>query len=391
MKQSKGTKLVMVLVCALTLAAGLAIGAAAQEKPGKIHGVVSDVSGNPFSGVVVSLRNSTTGQVADFTTDSGGRYRSGNLAAGSYSVDVKVQGKSAYSQIVNIVSGQDTAQDFNFKQLQSQQSQESVEAAKKNEEAKAAFAAMKVHFDAGNTALEQAKQARAAVDKMPKDQQASAQATVDGPSQTAITEFSAALQGMGDTDSNRNIVLARMGEAYETDGKYSDAADAYSKAAALKPDPSYYNNLGNSLARTGKVDDALTAYQKAIELDPMNTAMYWRNFSIGLYNTGRIKESIDPLKKATDADPKNAQAWYLLGAALVNTMEFKQDGDKLVPVLTPGTQEAYQKAIELDPNGTWGAQAKQGLEALQAMGLGIDTKLNQRPANQKNNNKKTNN
>ena len=149
---------------------------------------------------------------------------------------------------------------------------------------------------------------------------------------------------------------------------------------ALKPDPGYYNNLGNCLARTGKVDEAGTAYQKAIELDPTNTAMYWRNFAVGLYNTGRIKESVDPLRKATAADPKNAQAWYLLGAALVNTMDFKHDGDKLVPVLQPGTIEAYQKSIDLDPNGPYAAQAKQGMDALQAMGVGIDTKVNQRPA-----------
>ena len=55
----------------------------------------------------------------------------------------------------------------------------------------------------------------------------------------------------------------------------------------------------------------------------------------------------------------------------------------MVPVLQPGTQEAYEKAIELDPSGPWGAQAKQGLEALKAMGLGIDTKVNTRPANPK--------
>jgi tetratricopeptide (TPR) repeat protein len=381
MKQRQRTRMAMVLVCLLSLAAGLAISAAAQdkEKPAKIHGSVLDSNGNPFAGAVVALRNSTTGQVTNLDADSGGRYRSGNLPAGSYSVDIKVNGQVAYSQIVNLTSGQDAQQDFNFKELQQQQNQAQAEEAKKNEEAKAKFTAMKQHFDAGNTALEQAKAARTQVDKMPKDQQAGAQSQVDGPSGTAITEFQAALQQMGEADTNRNIVLARLGDAYETDGKYSDAADAYSKAVALKPDPSYYNNLGNSLARTGKVDDALAAYQKAIQLDPMNTAMYWRNFAIGLYNTGRIKESVDPLQKATAADPNNAQAWYLLGAALVNTMEFKQDGDKLVPVLQPGTQEAYQKAIQLDPNGVWGAQAKQGLQALQAMGVGIDTKVNQRP------------
>ena len=383
MKQLKRTKIAMVLVCALSLAAGLALSAAAQEKPAKIHGQVSDVSGNPFGGVAVSVRNSTTGQSTDFTTDSQGRYRSGNLPAGTYSVDVKVQGKSAYSQIVQLAAGQDTQQDFNFKELQNKESEQVAEAAKKNEEAKAKFTAMKTHFDAGNAALEQAKQTRAQIDKMPKAEQASAQGLLDQADTTAVTEYSAALEQTAENDPNRNIVLARLGEAYEVDNKYSDAAGAYAKAVALKPDPSYYNNLGNSLARTGKIDDALTAYQKAIELDPMNTAMYWRNFSIGLYNSGRIKESVEPLKKATEADPKNAQAWYLLGAALVNTMDFKQTGDKLVPILQPGTQEAYQKAIDLDPNGPWGAQAKQGVEALQAMGVGIDIKVNTRPANQK--------
>ena len=384
MKQLKRAKVAMLFVCALTLAAaGLVLSAAAQEKPAKIHGQIFDVSGNPFGGVVVSVRNSTTGQSTDLTADSQGRYRSGNLAAGTYSIDIKVQGKSAYSQIVQLAAGQDTQQDFNFKELQTQQSEQAAEAAKKNEEAKAKFAAMKQHFDAGTAALEQAKQTRAQIDKMPKDQQAASQGQLEQADSTAVNELNAALEQTSETDPNRNIVLARLGEAYEIGNKYSDAAGAYAKAAALKPDPSYYNNLGNSLARTGKTDDALAAYQKAIELDPMNTAMYWRNFAIGLYNSGRIKESVDPLKKATEADPKNAQAWYLLGAALVNTMDFKQEGDKMVPVLQPGTQEAYQKAIELDPNGPWGAQSKQGLEALQAMGLGIDTKVNTRPTNQK--------
>lgn len=245
---------------------------------------------------------------------------------------------------------------------------------KAQEEAKAKFAAMKGHFDAGTMALEQAKGIRAQMDKLPKDQQASLQGQLDMVSGTAIMELQAAIEGTAETDNNRPLILAKLGESFETDGKYSDAADTYQKAVALKMDPAYYNNLGNCLARIGKTEEATAAYQQAIMLDPMNTAMYWRNLAVGLYNTGKIKDSIDPLKKATDADPKSAQAWYLLGAALVNTMDFKQDGDKLVPVMQPGTIEAYQHAIELDPNGAYGAQAKQGLEALQAMGIsGIST------------------
>ena len=38
--------------------------------------------------------------------------------------------------------------------------------------------------------------------------------------------------------------------------------------------------------------------------------------------------------------------------------------------------EAYQTAIELDPNGPYGAEAKKGLEQLQLMAPGIDTKVN---------------
>src|SRR5438105_13702852 len=240
MKHLKRTKIAMVLVCTLFLAAGVAVNAAAQEKdkPAKIHGQVSDSNGNPFAGTILSVRNSTTGQSLDFPVDSQGRYRSANLAAGTYSIDVKVQGKSAYSQIVQLAAGQDTQQDFNFKELQNQQTEQAAEAAKKNEEAKAKFSNMKQHFDAGNAALEQAKQTRAQMDKMSKAEQASAQSQLDQADSTAVTEYNTALEQTNENDPNRNIVLARLGEAYEVDNKYSDAADAYAKAVALKPDPS---------------------------------------------------------------------------------------------------------------------------------------------------------
>jgi hypothetical protein len=69
----------------------------------------------------------------------------------------------------------------------------------------------------------------------------------------------------------------------------------------------------------------------------------------------------------------------LLGIALVNTMEFKTEGDKITPVMQPGTVEAYQHAIDLDPNGPIGAQAKQGLDSLTAMGVGITMRVGQAP------------
>ncbi|HZV58721.1 MAG TPA: hypothetical protein VFF42_00165, partial [Candidatus Eremiobacteraceae bacterium] len=61
---------------------------------------------------------------------------------------------------------------------------------------------------------------------------------------------------------------------------------------------------------------------------------------------------------------------------LVGAMETKQVGNKLEVIIQPGTVEAYQKAVELDPDGPWGQQAKQGLEGLKAIAPGIETKVN---------------
>ena len=381
MKRRIGIWTVVAMVCVLSLAAGNAMTAwgQAQAQPAAVSGEMRDVSGNTSANVTVTFTNTTTKQVFDTITDARGVFRRGGLPAGNYSVTFTFNRQVVYETVLVLTAGQQATMNVNFKELQAKDAADAEEQAKKAAESRAKFGQMKQHFDAGNTALEAAKVTRTQIDKMPKADQASAQGQLTSSTGTAITEYNAALEVLTPTDPNRGLVLARLGEAYEISGKYADAATTYQQAVAAKPDPASYNNLGNSLARTGKVDDALVAYQKAIELDPTNTAMYWRNFAVGLYNSGRIKESVEPLKKATEADPKNAQAWYLLGAALVNTMDFKTEGDKVTPVMQPGTVEAYQKAMELDANGPYGAQAKDGLEQLQAMGLGISTKVNQRP------------
>jgi hypothetical protein len=56
-------------------------------------------------------------------------------------------------------------------------------------------------------------------------------------------------------------------------------------------------------------------------------------------------------------------------------MTSKTEGDKIIPIIPPGTVEAFQKAVELDPKGQWGTQAQQSIDALQAMGVGIETKV----------------
>lgn len=387
MKRPIGIWTVVAMVCMLSLAAGSVSTVWGQDQAGaaRVSGEMRDVSGNLAVNVTVTFTNATTKQTFDTVTDARGRFVRAGIPAGNYSVTFTFNREVVYETVLVLAGGQDATLNVNFKELQAKEAADAEEAARKASENREKFSNMKVRFDAGNAALDAAKATRMQMDKLPRAEQASLQGKLNQDAGAAVTEFNGALEVLAPTDANRGLVLARLGEAYELTQKYAEAAGAYQQAVAAKPDPAFYNNLGNSLARTGKVDDALAAYTKAIEMDPTNTAMYWRNFAVGLYNTNRIKESLDPLKKATQADPKSAQAWYLLGAALVYTMEYKQEGDKTIPIMQDGTIEAYQKAIELDPQGPYGVQAKDGLDALQAMGVGINTRVNQRPANNNNN------
>jgi tetratricopeptide (TPR) repeat protein len=373
--------MMVALACLLAVPASMvaqAQGEAPAAGPARVSGEVRDVSGTTSPNVTVTFTNATTKQDFETVTDGRGQFNRGGIPAGEYTVTLTFNREVVYETVASLAPGQDLRLNINFQELQAKQAADAEEAARKAAEAREKFAQMKTRFDAGLAALEQAKTTRAEMSRLPRDQQASLKGQLDQSANTAVTELQAALAALPETDNNRGLVLARLGEAYELTEKYADAVTTYQQAVAAKPDPASYNNLGNSLARTGKVDEALAAYQKAIELDPTNTAMYWRNFAVGLYNSGRIKESVEPLKRATEADPRSAQAWYLLGAALVNTMEFRTEGDKVTPIMQPGTVEAYQKAIELEPNGPYGQQARDGLEALQAMGIGINTRVNQR-------------
>jgi len=376
-------KAILLALIAGPLAALLAPAAFAQG--GTLSGTVLDLTGKPYPDVTLTIKSVETSKETKVTTDAKGHYTAPGLGGGTYNVDLSGKDKDQkdmllYQTGLKLAPGTSPTFDVNLKELQEQGKLAAVEAERKRQEAEVQFAALKTHYDAGIAAIEQMKAAQTKLAQTPKEQQDPVKAQINQAGGTAVTELSAALELEKPEDPNRSIVLSRLGEAYESMAKWQEAADTYQKAIALKPDTAAnYNNLGNDLAKLGKVDDARTAYQKYVDLKPDDAALAWRNFGTVLYNSNRMKESIEPLQKATTLDPKNATAWLLLGIALVNTMEFKTVGDKITPVMQPGTVEAYQHAIDLDPNGPIGAQAKQGLDSLTAMGVGITTKVGEAP------------
>jgi tetratricopeptide (TPR) repeat protein len=357
------------LVCALAPCA-------AAQNDGSISGQIMDITGKPWADMGIQAV-SDQGVKAETRTDKDGKYSVRNLRAGVYTVSIILPAPNKPFEVqCRVQGGTDVKVDVNFKDVIAKQGAEAQEAIKKQEEEKQKFLSMKGHFDAGVALLDQVKQAKADLGKAAADQRDALKQQVADLSAKAVTELEGAKGAAPEKDPNLHLIYARLADAYDAAGRTDDAIAAYKQAIEFKPTAAYYNNLGGIEGRAGKIDEATAAYQKSAELDPVNAAQAWRNFGITLYNASRLKEAVDPLKKSTALDPKNAQGWYLLGAALVGSMETKKVGDKLEFVIQPGTVEAYQKAVELDPNGTYGAQAKQGLDALQQIAPGIEMKVN---------------
>ena len=357
----------------------LAPHAAAQN--GSIAGTILDINGKPWFGLNVEAV-SDQGAKSDAKTDAQGMFAIRNLRPGVYTVTITTfpppnekQAAVPMGQL-KVTSGAEAKADMNFKDIMAKQGAEAQEKVKKDAEEKQKFEGMKGHFTAGTAFLEQERKAKDELTKATPDQRDALKQNLKDLSDKASTEFQAAQKAAPEKDPNQHLLWAKLGESYDIAGRNEEAAQAYQQAVLAKPDdPGYYNNLGNVLARAGKIDEARAAYTKSAELDPAKAATAWRNFGISLYNANRLGDAVEPLQKSAQLDPNNAQTWYLLGASLVYKMTVKKVGDKDVPEFAPGTIEAYQKAVELDPNGPYGQDAKKGLEQLQLIAPGINIKV----------------
>lgn len=363
----------IVAMLALGLVTLFAERAAAQE--GRITGTIIDFDGKPWAGLPLKIK-SEQGVTQEGKTDDQGKINFSGLKNGKYTLTILAPQLQTPFEVVVGVSNADTPPvNVNFKEILEKQNPEAAAAYKKRAEEQSKVSGMKEHFNNGVALLTQERTAKDELSKAPADQRDAAKAKVAELSAKAVAEFQEAQKSAPEKDPNGHLFWARIGEAYDLAGRNDDAINAYKQAIAAKPEnASYYNNLGNLLGRTGKIDEARAAYTKSAELDPPNAAMAWRNFGISLYQAGRMQEAVEPLKKSLEIDPKSAQTYYLLGACLVASADYKQVGDKMEVTLKPGTVEAYQKAVELDPNGTWGKQAKEGLEQVNQLTGGIDMK-----------------
>lgn len=360
---------------------------AAAQNTGQIFGEVKDLNGKPYADVNVELKNPDTGKVFTAKTDKSGRFTQVGVPGGTYVITLtKPQDQFSYSVKFLVESGKDNGVSLNMKEEAAKHGP-SAEEVKKREEEEDLFKNMKLHFDAGMAALNDSTNLRTQLKAAPADQKAAIQDKLNADYQTAITELSQAEKGMTAKDiRNHALVWANLGQAYEYAGRYDEAAAAFQKAVELSPQAPYYEHLSTALANAAaaqtdpkavaaKLAEASASCEKMAAVDPTGTARCWKNVGIILSNKGKLPEAVEPLQKAAQADPKDAQTWFLLGGALSAKIDSKQQGDKLIYIIPPGTAEAYQKAIDAAPNGPYAAQAKAALEQLAALSGGEETSI----------------
>jgi tetratricopeptide (TPR) repeat protein len=259
-----------------------------------------------------------------------------------------------------------------------------AEAAKKQAEEESSFQSLKTHFKAGMDAFNDSRTVRQQLAAAPADQKPALQEKMTADCQTAETELTAAAAAATAKDvANHATILANLGQAQECLGKFPEAADSSQKAIDLKPVGQYYSAMATQLAKAGNLRKRTRRATKGVSIDPTIAAGCWKNMGIVLSNASKMKEAIEPLKKAADADPKDAQTWFLLGGAYAGTIDSKQEGDKLIYVIPPGTLEAYQKCIDVAPSGPYAPQAKSALEGLNALEGGDQTTIGKRAAKKK--------
>jgi tetratricopeptide (TPR) repeat protein len=385
----------LIMLAAVLICATVAVGQSAS-----VSGQVLDREGKPWPDITVVLK-SDNGRTFTLKTDKDGKFAQLGLPSGAYKVTLTSATETSlnYTETHQFSSDQDNNVLINFKELIAKAGKTGPSDAdvKAQQDQQNKFKDMQSHFTAGRAALDDWDATHKKMLALPADQRAPLQDQLSTDSKTAIAELQLAEQGVQQKDvKNHAIVWSNLAQAYDRAGQPQEAADAYQKAIDLQPNASFYQSRSTALANVAvsqtdpqvaqqKIADASADCDKAAALDPTPTAatICWKNMGIVLTNKGDFKDAAPALVKATTLSPKDAQAWYLLGGAYTGLIVPNQQGDKMTYEIPPGTAEAYQKVIDLDPNGPYAELSKQSLDALTAMGGGDALSLGTRKKTQK--------
>ena len=377
-----------VVLILLVLVAGLCVSPVFAQATGTVKGVCKDMEGKPIVGATVEWFNTENGRKYALKTNKKGEYFSLGIDPGKYRVTLTQDGKEL-DKVGNFPVGLDEATlDFDLKASQVQAAQQQGINPEKLKEMQAQ--------------KEKAEKEAGTVKTLNEKLGAARQDISSGNFDQAVALMTEATT----LDATRDPLWATLGDAYRGQARQLDKTDhaaakksyeqsiqAYEKAiqmrqdsAAAQKDPDankklapYYNNVAEAYSRIGRVDDAVKAYTQAAQLDPPNAGTYYYNMGAVLTNAGRTDEALAAFDKTIAADPNKADAYYQKGVALIAKATTDPKTGKVTPA--PGTQEALNKYLELQPNGPYAEGAK-GM--LQYIGSTVETSFGSKKKGAKN-------
>jgi tetratricopeptide (TPR) repeat protein len=122
-----------------------------------------------------------------------------------------------------------------------------------------------------------------------------------------------------------------------------------------------YSSLGEIYIKTNRVPDAAAAFDRAAAANPSQAGLYYGNETVFFFQTGNAAAQLEAANKAIAADPARPRNYYFKAQSLTTQATVDPKTSKLI--LPPGCLEAYQKYLELDPNGQFAPDTKAILTA----------------------------
>ncbi|HXS11662.1 MAG TPA: carboxypeptidase-like regulatory domain-containing protein [Acidobacteriaceae bacterium] len=381
----------------LTATAVVAIGAApAIAQNATVHGKVINPAGQPVTDGQVKFTKDLDKPANErkflntVPTDAGGNYKAADVAPGDYIVIVVEQGKDVDFQKASLKAGDDKTIDFDMTRAEyinsmTPEQKKALEEYKKNAaaaiDANKKIANLNATLAAVRADLKAAQPTAGDVSKDVSDMKAAVDAKPD--ESILWISYANTLEAQGDhlakADKDAHKPVTSDDEAMKS---YSDAIDAYKKGAELnaaskKPVPAdqaaAWNGVGNALAKQGKPADATAAFENAVKAEPTSAGMFYGNEAAVLFNAGQTDAAAAAADKAIAADPNRPDPYFIKGQALIAKSTFDAKTQKIIP--PAGCVDAYQKYLQLAPDGSHAEAVK---EVLTSLGEKIDTKYNAR-------------
>ena len=355
-----------ILGSALALLALALLVSSASAQTGSLRGKVIDESGQGLRDAMVYIERIGVRGNYKVKTNKRGNYFHAGLPLGQYNVRLEIDGKEVW-KVGNYQMKLGEPQPLNFDLGEIKQEQQAAQSGTgpSREQLSAMSEAQRKEYE---KALKARQQQISKNKKLNETFNAAMEAKRLEDWDTAVQQFKAAAE----IDAEQDVIWGNLAEALsgmirtktgaDRDAIGEEAIAAYRKALELKPDPAYHNNMGPLLLiRLGRVDEGSAELETAAEMAPDSAGTYYFNLGATMVNTGNTERAIEAFRKATEAQPDFANAYYQLATVLVGTAKMNEDGS-VVPA--PGTVEAYQKYLDLDPQGPFAASAQAMVQSL---------------------------